>query len=199
MTEQNRLETIASTANGNSVTPEALREAVGTGSLHQLLDEREQPEYLLRGTLLDIGDRTTSGSESDQRSRKVASPGMDLLTLLTDQRVLIVVPREDDAEQIVVPLADITKVETESAPGASERLCLYTDDAVYYIDTSRSASDETAAAREFAATERPETDRADTGGDDPLETLERLADLHERGALSDDEFAQKKAELLDRI
>jgi hypothetical protein len=31
---------------------------------------------------------------------------------------------------------------------------------------------------------------------DPLTTLERLADLHDRGALTDDEFAERKSELL---
>jgi hypothetical protein len=35
--------------------------------------------------------------------------------------------------------------------------------------------------------------------DDPLEVLERLAALHRAGALSDEEFETKKAELLGKI
>lgn len=35
--------------------------------------------------------------------------------------------------------------------------------------------------------------------DDILKTLERMADLHQKGVLSDDEFKSKKAELLSRL
>ena len=34
---------------------------------------------------------------------------------------------------------------------------------------------------------------------DPTEQLGKLADLHKAGVLTDDEFAEKKAELLKRI
>lgn len=34
---------------------------------------------------------------------------------------------------------------------------------------------------------------------DPLDTLERLSDLHEKGILNDEEFERKKAELLDKL
>jgi Short C-terminal domain len=35
--------------------------------------------------------------------------------------------------------------------------------------------------------------------DDILKALERIADLHQKGILSDDEFKSKKAELLSRL
>ena len=37
------------------------------------------------------------------------------------------------------------------------------------------------------------------GPDDPIALLERLAQLHAAGVLTDDEFAAKKAELLGKI
>jgi hypothetical protein len=42
---------------------------------------------------------------------------------------------------------------------------------------------------------------AAAGGDAEaiLATIDRLGDLHQRGVLSDDEFAAKKAELLARL
>jgi len=43
------------------------------------------------------------------------------------------------------------------------------------------------------------TDDGPSGGEDPLDTLERLAELHERGVLDDDEFERKKTELLDEL
>ncbi|GEO18224.1 hypothetical protein MAE02_59200 [Microvirga aerophila] len=40
---------------------------------------------------------------------------------------------------------------------------------------------------------------APPGSEDVLATLERLAELHEKGVLTDKEFLAKKAELLTRI
>jgi hypothetical protein len=55
----------------------------------------------------------------------------------------------------------------------------------------------------------PDADPATTGGaapetdvsadPDPLDTLERLSELHEKGVLDDEEFERKKAELLDQV
>ncbi len=38
-----------------------------------------------------------------------------------------------------------------------------------------------------------------TADDDPLETLERLKELHDDGVLTDEEFQEKKSDLLDQI
>jgi Short C-terminal domain len=51
-----------------------------------------------------------------------------------------------------------------------------------------------------AATEQPTaTSRAATGHEDILAAIERLAELHARGILTQAEFSAKKAELLDRL
>ena len=51
-----------------------------------------------------------------------------------------------------------------------------------------------------AATEQPATtSRAAAAHEDILAAIERLAELHARGALTDAEFSAKKAELLDRL
>jgi hypothetical protein len=52
-----------------------------------------------------------------------------------------------------------------------------------------------------AGTAGPEANADDAGDDgrDPLDTLERLAALNEQGVIDDEEFARKKAELLDEI
>jgi hypothetical protein len=36
-------------------------------------------------------------------------------------------------------------------------------------------------------------------GDDPAEQLKKLADLHESGLLTDEEFATKRAAIVDRL
>ncbi len=63
------------------------------------------------------------------------------------------------------------------------------------------------ARREAAAAHRQEPPEAATrsraeppgAGGDPLALIERLADLHHKGILSDEEFQAKKAELLARL
>jgi Short C-terminal domain len=43
------------------------------------------------------------------------------------------------------------------------------------------------------------TSKASAGHEDILAAIERLADLHARGILTEVEFSAKKAELLDRL
>ena len=52
---------------------------------------------------------------------------------------------------------------------------------------------------ESARSSVPSASEALGDGTDPLDTIERLADLHGRGILTDDEFSSKKAELLGRL
>jgi hypothetical protein len=63
---------------------------------------------------------------------------------------------------------------------------------------------EPAAPSHEAAAAPVAISRQDSGSslqshDDILKTLERIADLHQKGILSDDEFKSKKAELLSRL
>jgi hypothetical protein len=63
------------------------------------------------------------------------------------------------------------------------------------IKQARAAGDPTEVARlkaEFAA-----HSAATPPPTDPVDRLERLADLHDRGVLTDDEFARQKAKILN--
>jgi len=190
---------LAEAAAGNSVTPDTLREAVGGEPLYRSLTEAEQPQYIIRGSVCDIDDLTAPASGA-RRKRKVASPGSDLLTVVTDRRVLVVVPRPDEADRISLPLEEVSAVRTESAPGSNSRLQVESDGNGYYIDSSDSPLEEVEAAQAFIA-EQPSPSQGASGPDSttPLGKLERLAALHERGALSDEEFEAKKQDLLDRV
>jgi hypothetical protein len=50
-----------------------------------------------------------------------------------------------------------------------------------------------------AAEQKAATSRAAGGHEDILAAIERLAELHARGVLTEAEFSAKKAELLDRL
>lgn len=52
------------------------------------------------------------------------------------------------------------------------------------------------AAETFVGMNAPGAPVAQAGGQDTVETLKQLADLHSQGILSDDEFVAQKAKLL---
>jgi hypothetical protein len=72
MFDQSRLEALASSSDGDSMTVGALREPAGDSELYRLLSDDEQPQYLLRGRILDIVNTDKQESDPDRRSRKVA-------------------------------------------------------------------------------------------------------------------------------
>ena len=199
MPDRSHLETLASTARGESVTADALGRSAGDDPLVHLLEADEQPEYILRGRLLDIVDRTATESESGRRKRKVAASGADLHTLVTDDRFLVVVPHSDESKQLSVPFPSVFQVNVEDAPGTSKRVRVFTETAAYYIDTTQSAQSEVKAVKEFTANHVAQEVNNEKTADEVLNTIERLADLNKQGALTDEEFKQKKRKLLDRL
>lgn len=189
---------LANTAIGESISVESLQREIDGRPLYRQLADSEQPHFLLHGSILDIVDTTIPESETGRRSRKVAGSGKTLVTVLTDERVLVLIPRADSVDRIEFNLSTLESVTSESAPGGNERLVCETIDNIYRIDTSQSQAGESAAASEFVAESQPAAP-PDTGDTAPLDALERLADLRERELLTEAEFAEKKAELLDRV
>jgi hypothetical protein len=199
-----RLDALTETAIGDSVTADALQRAINERPLHQFLEESEQPHFLLQGSMLDIVDESVSGSESGRRSRKVASSGTSLSTVVTDQRLLILIPRTAETERLVVPLAQIRAADSENAPGGNHRLSARAADRSYRIDTSQTGSDETESASEYLASAGSPRHGAETGASGAadgaiasLDALERLADLYDRGMLTEQEFEEMKTKLLE--
>jgi hypothetical protein len=197
--DDSQLESLAARATGDSVTVGGLEQAVGGTPLYRYADKSEQVHFLLRGSVLDIVDSTVPDSANGRKRRKVPSAGAALVTLVTDQQVCMIVPRGDDSERLAVSLRDIERATAESAPGGNERLAVHASETVYYIDTSHSIADETEAAATFLTDHEKVGSPPEASRRDPLEALERLADLHQRDVLTDAEFEEKKRELLDRI
>lgn len=213
-------------ADGASVTREVLVGDDDLPALVPFLRPDERPQHVLRGAILDLVDRSraersgTDAPEGDApprpgaapdpgTSRKVPSGGRDVLTLLTDRRLLVVVPRDPDAESDWhdVEYDRLEEVRLETL-GGDRRLVVNAATEGFRIDVSGSSQEacETAAAfcrRRLGTASGTHSDQGDPGeGEtdrDPLDVLERLADLKERGAITEAEFDDKKAELLDRI
>lgn len=215
MDEAERIERLVADAEGASVTEERLSESVGSRRLHAIVGDDERPHHVLRGRLLDIFDVSGGTVVEESQTRKIPSKGTDLITVVTDRRVLVVVQRPAEPDVIEVPVGDLEEATHEAALGTNTRLRLLTGDRAYLIDTSGSEEAHGEDAVEFLRglgerTEgaEPSGARAETNaevetetgaGTDVFEAIERLADLNERGALTDAEFAEKKQELLDRL
>ncbi|MFO7927075.1 MAG: SHOCT domain-containing protein [Halobacteriota archaeon] len=201
MTDADRLDELADTADGDSVTTEVLRREINGQPLHELLEDAERPQYFLTGSMLDIVDESAPESDPGRRRRKVASSGTSLSTVVTDRRLLVLLPRTDDIERLSVPFSDVVAVNAENAPGGNHRLSVRTGDKSYRIDTSQTESAETDSASQYIdATELTgeRTHRDAAGGvTESLDALERLADLYDRGAITDREFEEMKAKILE--
>ena len=216
MDEAERIERFVADAEGASVTEERLSESVGSRRLHAVLRDDERPHHVLRGRLLDLFDVSGGTVVEESQTRKIPSKGTDLVTVVTDRRVLVVVQRPEEPDVIEIPVGDIEEATHEAALGTNTRLRLLTGDRAYLVDTSGSEEAHGEDAVEFLEEFRERTDGAESSGaraganateagtepgagTDVFEAIERLADLNERGALTDAEFAEKKRELLDRL
>lgn len=179
-------------------------------ALLERLDVDEQIQHVLRGRLMDYEtDDPDRERREESRTRKMASHGRDLLTVMTTRRLLVVVQRQspDDHEYRSITDDDITAVSLETANG-NQRLVIR-GATRYYIDVGRSPTDVASAAyaqlrkrldtQQTTEQSTDATSAAQQSDSDPLERLERLATLFEQGHLTEGEFEAKKRELLDRI
>ncbi len=168
--------------------------------LLEQLDSDEHVQYVLRGRLMDFESNDDDRKQREEsRTRKVASHGRDLLTVVTGQRLLVVVQRNSpaDHEYRSVPSTDVERVTLETANG-NQRLVVR-GASRYYIDVGRSPTDVASDACTQFRQQIGAQPADDQPVDDLLETLERLGALVEQGHLTEQEFEAKKRELLDRI
>ncbi|SDK56331.1 SHOCT domain-containing protein [Natronorubrum texcoconense] len=161
--------------------------------LRERLDDDERVQYALRGRIMDYETNDDDRDRREEsRTRKMASRGRDLLTLVTDRRLLIVIQREApaDHEYRSIPYDELGEATLETANG-NQRLVLRGPKR-YYIDVGRSATDDATAA---CSTIRQQL--AAESDDDSFDSLERLEALFERGHLTEREFETMKRELLE--
>lgn len=162
--------------------------------LVDLLDPGEQPHQLLRAVVLDLV-RRGAGPDGDERTRKMAPDDGGVYVLVSDRRVRLVVSYGRRARTYAVDLDDLTGVSMQ-AVGGDRRIRLALDDTAYDVYPTDDASACEAAVAFL-------TDRIDgrpgSGDPDPLDRLERLADLRDRGAVTEGEFEAAKRDLLDEL
>ncbi|EJN57788.1 PH domain-containing protein [Halogranum rubrum] len=135
---------------------------------------------------------------------------MNVLTVVTDRRVLFKTGKVIGGSQISIDYKDISSVEV-SFGLVQKRLNLETDSKVFGIGVGQIEKDEVQDMAQFIRQKMREDSRSDrvpeanqaVGGtedeDDPLDKLERLGELRDRGVVTEEEFQEKKQSLLNQI
>lgn len=204
-------ERIADRAEGSSVTAVELLKnrgflgSAGRGApVISHLDEDEQPHYLLKGNSVDVeGGGDSRSLFGNDRSRKVATGTSGVIAVVTDRRVLVIVPQLTGNDVRNVPYDSVTGIDMDSGI-VNKRLTIQTHGRTYHVSGWFTAKSEVRDAMEYIRRRRdrirtgtPETAREQTR--DPLDALEKLRELAENGVITEAEFESKKRELLDEI
>lgn len=190
------IQPIIEQARGESIRPNNLFNELDKGTVpSDLLDEGEQPHYFLKGSSIDVEGNGADGESITgwDRDRRIGSA----FTVITDQRVLIIANHLRGYDEHTVPFDSISAINLNSGM-ISKRLSLQTRGATYHLSVSASDDDEIQAAVEWLRERRREGSK-DNLTDDPLDRLEKLKNLYDSGAITEDEFEEKKASLLDDI
>lgn len=144
-----------------------------------------------------VGTRTEAVAYDGIERLSVAADPYPELAVETDQRTLTLNAEDDEPVEAVRQYVENQRPSPDVGTSGRE-----SDDRSAGRTASGGPSEPVADGPQdgAAAGDTPETE-GDTqpADDDPLDKLERLADLHDRGAITDEEFEARKADLLDRI
>ncbi|WP_153952829.1 PH domain-containing protein [Halosegnis longus] len=162
-------------------------------AIEEYLDPDEQVHYILRGASISI-----EGGNSDDRKGSLTGT---VRSAVTDRRVLTVVPQKlmgDDTKSLAYE--DMGGVDFNKGL-ATKYLKIQSHGRTYEINTRD--AENTKAAKDFIRQRksevRDENQSAAGSSPDPTEQLKNIKELHDAGVLSDEEFEEKKTNLLDKI
>jgi len=168
-----------------------------------ILDGGEEIHYLTRGSTVDVeGSSAGESLWGDDRSRKSGTKGY-VRTVITDSRVAVKIPQLTGNDRRSVPYESITSVDLDTGL-VNKRLSLQTPGQTYHIEAHDPGKDEVRRAVKFIRNKITESNEEtvvveDSSEPDPTEQLKNLKELHEQGVLTDEEFEEKKSDLLDKI
>jgi hypothetical protein len=169
----------------HKVDPQDLcRKKLGRAPLDRI-DDGEQPKYLLKGFDLDIDD-----NDEGHRSQ----------LLVTDKKIVMIsFSITGKTSQYTVSFNDIIGVSLQRR--LMPQIRIQTAGHSYKLSTGKSPAELAYEAVEYI---RKRKDEIDSGvsqrkQESALEKLDKLSKLQERGAITEDEFNEKKQDLLKRI
>ncbi|MFA1612162.1 SHOCT domain-containing protein [Halobellus rubicundus] len=197
--DEERLQTLVESAQGESVTRDAFLIVLdGFVAPINLLDDEEQPHYFLNGSTVDV-EGQGAGSESIvgwDRDRRIGGA----YTILTSQRILVIANHARGYDEHTIPYDIVTAVNLNRGM-VGIRLSIQTKSATYHCSATKTknkyGSEEVESAVDYLRKKRQQTTEEDS--DDALDQITRLKSLYDDGAITEEEFQEKKQSLLDDI
>lgn len=167
-----------------------------------ILDEGEKIHYITRGSTVDVeGSSAGKSLFGDDRSRKSGTRGY-VRAVYTDSRVAVKIPQWLGSDERSVPYESITSVDLDTGL-VNKRVSLQTPGQTYHIEVQEPGKDEVREIVSFIREKINEVNQPDTvvaeAEPDPLDQLDKLQELHEKGVVDDEEFEEKKQSLLDKV
>lgn len=165
--------------------------------IDDVLDPGENVHYLAAeaGGGIEIKGREVEGEQ------KAGTMG-HIRTAATNKRVVSKVPQFFKSEEISIPYETISSVGIRSGM-VQTKFTIETNSQTYSIGIGQLADDACSSMVGFVrkmsseAVESPSKENHSESG--PLEQIERLQELNKRGAITDDEFEEKKKDLLENL
>jgi hypothetical protein len=119
----------------------------------------------------------------------------------TDKRVAVKIPQVLGDDERSVPYHSITSVDLDTGL-TNKRISLQTAGQTYHIEAHEPGKDECRDITRFIRKKISDINTQETVVSqeaDPTEQLQNLKQLHEQGAISDEQFEEKQEALLDKI
>jgi len=198
--DEERVQAIIENAQGESVYRERLLQLMDASTAPiNLLDQGEQPHYILNGSTIDV-EGQGAGTENIlgwDRDRRIGG----IYTVVTEDRVLVIANHARGYDEHSIPFDAITTVNLNTG-FTSTRLSIQTRSATYHCGVSKTkrkySIEEVNDAVEYLRRKREQNPKG-SASDDSLDRLQKLKSLLDDGAITEDEFNEKKSKILDEI
>lgn len=173
--------------------PKSFVLAAGSSKVYAIEDKQDGGK-LARGKVLDEWDRATFAAKLSGQA------GMNVISGAPDDRQLLIIYLPLDGGKSKYMKSAARMQQASGSPGQPHRLMVGKDPASDKLIKAVTANAPAAGANIMIDGQSMSDMMAQAGAaqqaSDPAEQLTKLADLHDRGVLSDDEFAAQKAKIL---
>lgn len=166
-----------------------------------LLNENERVQFMTAGSTIDVeGAGSGKSLFGNDRSRKTGTRGY-VRTAFTDDRIVVKVPQWTGSDQRTLGYDEILGVDLDTGL-VKKRLTLQTAGPTWHIEIDEPGKKECRNLVSFIEMKIEEaSQRSATSGQeiDLTKQLQRLKEIHDDGLVTDDEFEEKRAKLVEKI
>lgn len=172
------------------------------GKIEDVLEDGEPVHYLIRCNKFETRGAGAGGVFGSMNSDVETGSKGYVRAAFTDNRVVVKIPQLMGNDERSIPYDTISTAQFDKGMMKS-KITLQTAGAAYEIYGVKPGKDELREALKFVREKIKEAKQPDTvvaeSEPDPVEQLEKLKGLHDKGVVSDEEFEEKKQKLMDKI